>query len=313
METQDKADATALYELERQRSVIRDRVRDVAARRHTSAYVFGPAGTGKTRIVRDALDQLGEAYHYHSGHLTALGYFDLLRDRPDDVIVLDDVSSLFRDRIGQQLLLASLGSACGGSGWTRVVRYQRRGRSEVVNLSGGVIALSNLRLRDDDEVMVAIKSRTKPLCWDPTEAQLAAVMRDAVAEGWERDGVTLTAEECGEVIDFVLDRCRHFNVTLDLRLLFDAALPDRAASKAGEHEADWRDHTQMAVREQVRRLQFTGAPKTRSERLAMEAKIAERIRAAHNTRREQVEAWWQETGKSERAFDRRSAGLRLAD
>ena len=262
-------------------------------------------------MVRDTLDDMDEPYHYHSGHLTALGYFDLIRQHSDDVVVLDDVSSLFRDKIGLQLLLASLGTASSDD-WTRVVRYQRRGKSEKVNFSGGLIALSNIRLRDDDEVMSAIKSRTKPLCWDPTDVQLAAMMQDAVKNGWQRQGMILTAIECREVVDFLLTQARHYNVALDLRLLFDGALPDYAASKAGEHEADWRDHTLMTLREEVRRLSFTGVPKTRAERVKMEQKIAERIRAAHSTRREQVEAWVDETGKSERAFDRRSADLRIA-
>ena len=80
-----------------------------------------------------------------------------------------------------------------------------------------------------------------------------------------------------------------------------------------EPRVDWHDHTLMTIRQQVRRLQFTGAPKARAERIQIEQKIAERIRAAYSTRREQVEAWMNETGKSERAFDRRSADMRIAE
>ncbi len=311
METKTEKDQTALYQLEKQKGVIRDRVRDVASHRHTSTYIFGPAGTGKSYLVRQTLDEIGADYYLHSGHLTPMGFFDMLRQHPDGVLFLDDVGSLFRDKIGQQLLLAALGNSYGDD-WTRIIRYQRRGKNEEVNFSGGLIALSNLRLHDNDEAMLAIKSRTKPLQWDPSETQLAAVMRDAIKSGWSRDSIELTAEECLVVVDFLVDTCRHYSSRLDLRLLFDGALPDFAASKAGEHEVDWRDHAIMAIREQVNHMRFTTTPKTRAELVELERKIAERIRATCNNRREQVEAWVRETGKSERAFDRRSADLRIA-
>jgi hypothetical protein len=60
VETKSIEHRTTLFELDRQRGVIRDRVKDVAARRHSSAYIFGPAGTSKTRIVRTTLDDIGE-------------------------------------------------------------------------------------------------------------------------------------------------------------------------------------------------------------------------------------------------------------
>ncbi len=81
------------------------------------------------------------------------------------------MSSLFRDKIGEQLLLASLSSAQSANSLTRIVKYRRRGRDEVVHFSGGLIAISNIELHND-EVMDAIRSRTKPLCWNPSDAQL---------------------------------------------------------------------------------------------------------------------------------------------
>ena len=138
-------------------------------------------------------------------------------------------------------------------------------------------------------------------------------MRDAVRDGWRGEGAALEAAECLGAVDFLIGMCRNYGVPLDLRLLFDGVLPDLAAGKAGEHEVDWRDHAGTAVRERVTRLQYSGPPKTRAERVAMDAKIAERIHAAYDTRSEQVEAWVRETGRSERAFDRRSADLRIAE
>jgi hypothetical protein len=241
--------------------------------------------------------------------LTPLGYFDLLRGNSDAVIVLDDVSSLFREPVGQQLLLASLGTQSPDD-WTRTVKYRRRGHEETVHFSGGLVAISNLELHSNS-IMDAIRSRTKPLSWNPSDLQLAALMREAVAEGWQRGDTILNPIECREVVEFVIEQCRHYNARMDLRLLFDGALPDFAATKLGEHEVDWRDHAVMAICQRVKQLKFSGPAKTRAERIAMETKLVERIRAEKSTRREQVEAWYQETAMTERTFDRRSADLRL--
>jgi hypothetical protein len=308
MEQLSSADQALLYAVEQQLALIRDRVRDVAGHRHTSVYISGPSGVGKTFHVRRTLDELGEPYVYHSGHVTPLGFFDLIKENPDDTIVLDDVSSLFRQPVGQQLLLAALGNYYAGD-WTRTVSYRRRGKDEVVRFSGGLIALSNLSLHND-AIMTAIKSRTKPMLWSPTEPQLAAIMRNSVKEGWGNPCCPLTAAEALTVTEFVVGHCHRYGVAPDLRLLFETALPDFAANKMGEHEADWRDHALAAIRERVRRPEYSGPPKTRAQQIEMERRIVERIRAQHASRAEQVEAWVSETGKSERAYDRRSAELR---
>src|SRR5689334_10322255 len=68
----------ALQKLNRRLAVIRDRVRGVAFRHHPGFYLFGRPGTSKTFTVRTTLSGLGIPYHYHDGHLTPMGLFDLL-------------------------------------------------------------------------------------------------------------------------------------------------------------------------------------------------------------------------------------------
>ena len=125
------ADALALYELERQRGVARDRVRDVACRRRTSAYIYGPPGTGKSHLVRETLDGIGHPYELAAGHVTPMGFFDLLKGNPDGTNVMEDTNRMLYDRIGQQLLLAALASGNNGD-FVRVVTYQERNRREEV-------------------------------------------------------------------------------------------------------------------------------------------------------------------------------------
>jgi hypothetical protein len=304
------ADDLALYEAERQVGVLRDQVRDVALRRRTGAYIYGPPGTSKSHTVHECLGDIGEPYELISGHVTPMGFFDTIQKNPDGTIVLDDSVSFFRNQIGQELLLAALGTGYSGE-WTRVVKYRQRGGEEEVHFSGGLIAISNLSLRDGD-VLNAIKSRIPPLRWDPTDVQLAAMMRSGVKSGWARNGQSLSAEECADAVGFVLRQCHEAKARPDLRLLFEHALPAYAATKAGTHEVDWKDHVVIALRESVPRLKYSEPPKSRAQRIEVDRKIAEEIRARYNTREEQVRAWKEETGRSERAFDRRSRELRLA-
>ena len=66
------------------------------------------------------------------------------------------------------------------------------------------------------------------------------------------------------------------------------------------------------IRGQMRQLQHSGPPLTRAQQVEMDRQTVEKIRAACGTRPEQVAAWIEETGRSERAFDRRSRELRLS-
>lgn len=83
-----------LEELNRRLDVVRSRVSSVARRYANGFYLFGRAGTSKTYTVRMTLDGLNKPYHYHSGHLTPMGLFELVEQQHDRTIVLDDVSEL---------------------------------------------------------------------------------------------------------------------------------------------------------------------------------------------------------------------------
>ncbi len=82
-------------ELQRQLSVIRDRVRGVFYQQTNGLYLFGRPGTSKTHTVRVTLETLAAPYDYHRGHITPIGLFDLIATNRDRTIVLDDVASIF--------------------------------------------------------------------------------------------------------------------------------------------------------------------------------------------------------------------------
>ena len=93
-------DADHLERFQRRQTIIRDRVRGVAGGHYPGAYIFGPAGTGKTHTVRTALRTIGAPHVYHSGHVTPMGLFELLAEHPSSTLVLDDVGAVLTERVG---------------------------------------------------------------------------------------------------------------------------------------------------------------------------------------------------------------------
>ncbi|HUQ71683.1 MAG TPA: hypothetical protein VM165_19295, partial [Planctomycetaceae bacterium] len=84
-----------LQSLQRQRAVVTDRVRGVVHGASTGLYLYGRPGTSKTHTICSTLDALQCRYKYNAGHLTAIGLFELIREYPERVLVLDDVSAVF--------------------------------------------------------------------------------------------------------------------------------------------------------------------------------------------------------------------------
>ncbi len=247
--------ATPLQELHHRQGVIRDRVRSVAARRSTGFYLCGRAGTAKTFTVRKTLEDGGVLYHYDPGHLTPLGLFELLDEQHDRIIVLDDVSDLLTKPVGLQILLAALGNQSDDSG-ARIVRYRRQGRAAVVRFTGGIIAISNLELHPTP-ILTALKSRVHYLQYDPSDEQIAALMRHLAAGAWPAATRKVSPSECSDVCEFVIRESERRAGRLDMRLLVDKALPDYLQWRDGKTETHWKDLAISTVEEHLIALVHT--------------------------------------------------------
>ena len=293
----------SLAELQQRLKVIRDRVVGVALRQHTGFYLFGRPGTSKTYTVRTTLDQMGTQYAYHSGHLTDLGLFDLLRENHDRIVLLDDVSSIFKHKVALQILLAALGNQPSDRG-VRIVKYKRRGLEETIRFTGGILAISNLELHAEP-VMEALKSRVNYLKYDPTAQQIEAMMLEIASKGWTTPVGTMTPDECREVAEFLIAESHRLSVRPDMRNLVDKAFPDYLQCRTKMAETHWKDLIRTTLEEQLVELKHTPELVSRDATKRREQIIARSISNEYPDRVSRLMKWQEVTGKSERAFYRR--------
>src|SRR5262249_24027071 len=130
-----------------------------------------------------------------------MGLFELLEEYPSGMIVLDDVAEILRSRIALQLLLAALGRRpnevrlLGQPENARLITYRRHRVEKKIIFTGGIIAISNLELHDG-ELIEAIKSRADAVAFNPSDREIASLMLEISARGFEQNGEKLTAAWC---------------------------------------------------------------------------------------------------------------------
>jgi hypothetical protein len=295
-----------LAELRQRQAVARDFVRGVARQYATGFYLFGRPGTAKTHTIRSVLgEEIREIYVYQRGHLTPVGLFELIAEHPDEVIVLDDLVTIFRSDVALQILLSALEHpAPGDRTRTRLVKYRRKGEEVRVAFRGGIICISNRELHDA-ELLGAFKSRVHTLNYDPSDAQLGALMLDLA----ERGAVPVPPTEAGEVARFVIAEMLRQGCRFDLRLFVNKAIPDYVQWKDDETESNWRDLVTASIEEHLVAVRHADGRPSRADRKQEEHAIIREILRDHPAREEHVKAWVGRTGKSERAFYRRLAEM----
>jgi hypothetical protein len=306
---QDRAALVA--ELRGRQSVVRDLVRGVAGQYATGLYLYGSPGTAKTHTVRTVLDEeFGGQYVYKRGHITPMGLFELLSDNRDRVIVLDDVSRIFRNETALQILLAALEHPAS-PGTARRVEYRRQHRVESFGFTGGLICVSNIELHETD-LLMALKSRVNMLNYAPTDAQLGALMLDVAERGWPIGAPvqTIPPDQAREIAGYVINAIIRRGCHMDLRLLFDKAYPGYEQWRDRASELDWRDLVNAAMDQHLVAIRHTVAvPRSRDERLEEDRAVLREILAEYDTRPAQLEAWTRRTEMSSRAFYRRLGEL----
>jgi len=295
------ATTSAYDELMRQTKIIKDRVRGVVNKQSTGFYLYGAAGVSKTYSVCTTLRDLGVNFEYSNGHLAPIGLFDLISENRDRVIVLDDVSSIFKDEKAKQILLAALGNSPDDTG-VRWVRHKTARSDRRVDFTGGIIAISNLSLDDHkDEVIKAVADRVFTLKFDPTQDQLIALCEHIAKNGV--DG--RTPKECLEVLRYLVSECEKRDVRLSVRLFVDKAMKDYGLWKAEKSESHWKDLIVSNLEQQLVELQHPTHDLSRAEQMESERRIAADIYFNFDDRQSRIEEWKERTRKSQQAFYRR--------
>jgi hypothetical protein len=305
----DEADKEKIASLHKRLAIIRDHVRGVALKRYSGLYLYGRPGTSKTYCVRTSLDAIDADYHYLNGSISTAALFGELAAHDDKIIVLDDVGALFHDRTAQQILLAALGKQPGDG--PRIIIYVRHGKEMTVEFSGGIIAISNERL-GRGPLHRAIASRVPCLHYDPPDDETAVLMRSMAACGWPLEGErVLTPDETLAVTEYVIEMSAQIGCRLDMRVLFDMALPYYHQYKCGQTESDWRDLVSASLSEVIPDPVYS-TTSTSAERREQEIRIAEEIRAGGGTSDEQEQEWQERTGRSRATYYRRKMEDRIA-
>lgn len=304
--TADESHAEALASLGAKLQVIRDRVRGVAAGFSNGLYLWGEGGTGKTYSVTKTLEGLKCPFRLTNSRLSGKGLFDLLRDGPDIVHVIDDAETLFDDRAALGVLRSALWGQQGGDFvQERLVVWQTGKSREEVVFTGGVVMAANRPLADKPEER-AVKTRIPCVRYAPTPAEVAALMRDIAKKGHRHGRHSLSPADCLEVAEEVIARSLRLGRTPDLRLLVNG-LTDRIQYEAGCAETHWVDLLAMRVTERPDPSGPGGEPRTRAGKKSAEQEVARKIADLEPAAR--LAAWREATGKSQAALYRRLAEL----
>jgi hypothetical protein len=285
-----------LRQLEEKTRVIRDFTRGVAKRYHNGFYLWGEGGISKSFIVEETLKNLGKRYQIRNSRITAKGLFELLRDHPDEMIVLEDVEPLFQERIAYGVLRAALWGQSGEDGvQERSVHWMIAGVREKVVFTGGILMTANCPL-DDLPQGRALKTRLASVHFRPSDEELGALMRKLAARGYWLGTDYLSPQDCLEVVEEIIARSQRLDRRLDLRLMVNA-FRDRLQFRNGDSDTDWQDLLESRMAGLVH---SSGTYKTRSERKANDLAIVRQLKGL--PRPERAEAWRKATGKSEKNF-----------
>lgn len=253
---------------ERRCDFVRDRTRSVADRYQNGLYLVGRPGSGKTHTVIETLESINARYIYRNSRMTPMGLFEELCAHPEHTIVLDDISALFDQRQALQILMAALD---GKPGQARPVTYTAKNKHERRSFyfRGGIIAISNIPLRRDP-LAEAIVSRVVLQEHEPTDEELAAVMRHAAIKGNE----DMSPEECNVVVEFVIQESRANDFRLDLRFM-GKGLQDYRQQRDGKARRPWQELIRASMK-QILRQAPRSAPSKQDE-IKLECEMVSRL------------------------------------
>lgn len=295
-----------LESIEKKFQLIRDRVAAVVTGTATGFFLYGPGGVSKSYTVIQQLERMRADYAVYNSRGTGRGLFNILKEHPDSIVVLEDMERLFRDAGAQGVLRSALWGQQGrdGSGRReRLVTWTNYKESLSFVFTGGIIVTSN-RALDNWPELAAIKSRVAVMQFQPTQYEVRSLMREIARTGRVHEGVEVSAEACMEVCEFVIAECRGLNRPLDMRLL-DNAIGDYVQATVYGAGCGWRDLVKSRIVERAPHFREEVVIGGRYEQRDAELALIRQICAEVKGREERVKLWQQRTRKSQATFYRR--------
>ena len=244
----------------------------------TGFYLWGEGGTLKSYTVEETLKKLGRPYKLSNTRVTGRALFEVLRDYPDVVHIIEDAETLFADKNSFGVLRSALWGQVGKNGkQERLVVWHIGGRREEFFFSGGVIIIANCNLNDIPQLR-ALKTRMASVHYQPTNEEIAALMRKIASAGHWHGRYHLPPEDCLEVAREIVERSQRLQRNLDIRLLINA-FNDRLQWANGAAETHWRDMLDTRIErllaertaDQAKRA-YTTFPKSASEQAGGEGR-----------------------------------------
>jgi hypothetical protein len=248
-------------------------------------------------------------YLLHNSRLTGRGLFDLLRDFPTKLHLLEDCEPLFSDKNALGVLRSALwGQMDGQHRQVRPVTWRTAAEAMTFDFEGGIIMTGNRSLDAVPELR-AVQSRIPCLQLTVTNEELAALMRSVSEHGFrlllkQRGLRSMSPAQCQEVCEFVIAEILPLSRNLDMRFLVNA-FRDFLQYQDGKTSTHWQDLVRSDLKQQVT------VPESRTDRLARERQIALEIAALPDLSAAERERLFHErTQKSGRAYRRRLADAR---
>lgn len=185
--------------------------------------VNGPAGGGKTEVVRQSLDALGANYHLLKGTLSAPQLFIRIfkhARQPNDILIIDDTDICFDDVEMSDILKAALDPMSGEMYYGKKSHYlSAQGVPDQFKCQGRIILITNKPLKTGF-MTARTQQRIKPILdrclYVPaglTDAWTAWAMRLLHQVGRIRilAESNLDKTEQNEIIEFITANYKRFN------------------------------------------------------------------------------------------------------
>lgn len=296
-----------LAQVEGRRKILETSLQAVVQGYTSALFVWGQPGLGKSHVLTTLLDGLCPgSWKHHTAYSTPKALMLSLAECPNALHLFEDCERLFKTDLSASILRAACGSPGDRDRW---VTYETANERLKVNVTGGIVIATNADLARGNGPMQGVASRFRPIKWEMTLDERVAVILDIADRGFRRGKTVLSAKQCREVAESLLQwvESGQDNLALDIRLYCEHALPTYAHCLA----------TGLKNWESVLAAKLTGIATTKDERQHERTErlqdLAVLIDAGQGSAASKVADWRAKTGLGKAIYYRHlKASKRLA-